>query len=107
MADTGNKPKRGRPAGSRNKSKLIRAQLAFDDASELAAETLVSIMKNDTDKLNCSDDVPMTIRLQACKLILDKAIANEKDKLDKPAEETDKTSEKASTGPRVVPRAIG
>jgi hypothetical protein len=73
----------GRPKGARNKSKLIKAQLAFDDAAELAAETLVSIMKNDTEALNLnkSEDVPMTIRLQACKLIIDKAIANEKDKV--------------------------
>ena len=36
----------GRPKGSRNKSKLIKAQLAFDDYAELAAERLKQIMMN-------------------------------------------------------------
>lgn len=81
MADTNKKRGRGRPKGARNKSSLIKAQLTFDDAANLAAETLVALMKNDKDALNISDDVPATIRLQACKVVIDKAIANEKDKL--------------------------
>lgn len=101
MAEKG-KRGRGRPAGSRNKSKLIKAQLKFDDASELAAETLKALMKNDKEFLNISDDVPATIRLQACKVILDKAIANEKDKdTQAPVQETVQETVQDSI-PRVV-----
>ena len=71
--------RRGRPKGSRNKSKLIRAQLAFDDYSELAVERLKQIMMNDTDALGVKE-VPVSMQVQAAKVILDKAIANEKEK---------------------------
>jgi hypothetical protein len=69
----------GRPKGSRNKSKLVKAQLAFDDYSELAAERLKMIMMNDTEALGVKE-VPISMQVQAAKVILDKAIANEKEK---------------------------
>lgn len=69
----------GRPKGSRNKSKLIKAQLAFDDYAELAAERLKLIMMGDSEALGVKE-VPITMQVQAAKVILDKAIANEKEK---------------------------
>lgn len=96
----------GRPKGARNKSKLLLAQLKFDDVAEMAADTLVAIMQNDLPNLNLKDqeDVPMSLRLQACKVIIDKAIANEKDKVD---DDSDNSNQKVTDeAPRVVPRAV-
>lgn len=70
----------GRPRGSRNKSTLIKAQLKFDTASEEAAATLEAMMRNDKEYLGIKEDVPLSLRQSACKEILAKAIANEKDK---------------------------
>lgn len=70
----------GRPKGSRNKSTLIKAQLKFDTASEEAAATLEAMMRNDKEYLGIKEDVPLSLRQSACKEILAKAIANEKDK---------------------------
>lgn len=69
----------GRPKGSRNKSKLIKAQLAFDSYSELAVDRLKQIMMNDAKGLGVKE-VPISMQVQAAKVILDKAIANEKEK---------------------------
>jgi hypothetical protein len=71
--------RKGRPKGSRNKSKLIQAQLAFDDYSTLAVERLKQIMMNDTAALGVKE-VPVSMQVQAAKVIIDKAIANEKEK---------------------------
>jgi len=71
---------RGRPKGSRSKSKLILAQMQIDDAAGLAVDTLVALMKNDKAYLGITDDVSPTLRFNVSKTILDKAIANEKDK---------------------------
>lgn len=100
MAEETEKRGRGRPKGARNKSKLIKAQLAFDDAADLAADILVALMRNDREKLNISDDVPATIRLQACKVVIDKAIANERDK--EPVEAPKAKATNTQTKPRVV-----
>jgi len=70
----------GRPKGSRNKSKLIQAQLNIDSYAEEAVEVLYAIMKGDKDKLGVSQDVPISMRIAAGKEILGKAIANEKEK---------------------------
>lgn len=106
MSNETKKRGRGRPKGARNKSKLIRAQLAFDDAAEMAADTLVAIMGNDTQKLNLNkdEDVPMSIRLQACKLIIDKAIANEKDKVGEGGSITSSAPKEDTAVPKVRPR---
>jgi len=94
----------GRPRGSRNKSKLIKAQLAFDDYSELAAERLKQIMMNDTEALGVKE-VPVSMQVQAAKVILDKAIANEKEKEDKSSKATDKTNDGSPSVPRVYSTA--
>lgn len=97
----------GRPLKARNKSKLLKAQMAFDDSADLAAEVLIAMMTNDTEKLNIPDNesVPMTIRLQACKIVIDKAVANEKDKVGNDSDEDDSLTEKVVTGPRIVTKA--
>lgn len=89
----------GRPKGSRNKSKIISAQLKLDGASEIAADTVIALMENDHKKLKCDEDVPYSLRFQACKLVMDKAIANEKDKA--PADLDEKTP---STTQSFVPK---
>lgn len=76
------KKKIGRPKGARGKSALAKAQLAIDELAGTAVETLKALMENDKDFLDCESDVPATIRLNACKEILVRAIANEKEKLD-------------------------
>lgn len=80
MIDTPVKRGKGRPKGSRNKAKLIVAQMNIDNAAGLAVDTLIALMKNDTKFLKIKDDVSPTLRFNVCKLVLDKAIANEKDK---------------------------
>jgi|TARA_R100001129_G_scaffold81160_1_gene55238 hypothetical protein len=73
----------GRPKGSRNKSSLMKAQLAMDSWAEMAVDGLIALAENDTKKLGTSekDNVPYSIRLAAMKELLAKSIANEKDKL--------------------------
>lgn len=92
----------GRPQGSRNKSKLLKAQLAFDDYSELAVERLKQIMMNDTEALGVKE-VPVSMQVQAAKVIIDKAIANEKDKEAGKTKNTPVTSE--AIGPKVYSTA--
>lgn len=72
--------KKGRPEGSRNKTTLMKAQLAIDDAAEAAIETLIALMSNDKALLGIDGDVPLTLRMNASKLLFDKSIANEKEK---------------------------
>lgn len=97
----------GRPLGARNKSKLLKAQLTFDDSAELAAETLVAIMTNDHEKLNIpeKESVPMSIRLQACKIVIDKAVANERDKVEGEDNDSSETSTSSYSGPKIVTKA--
>ena len=94
----------GRPKGSRNKSTLIRAQLQLDGTTEQAAEFLAAVMENNTTKLGLKDDdvVPMALRLAAADKILNKAIANEKDK-ESPVEEA---PQKKAEVKRFSPRAV-
>jgi hypothetical protein len=96
----------GRPKNSRNRSKVISAQLSFDDAAPLASKTLIDIMQNNVDQLNLKDDkdVPMSLRLQAAKIVIDKAIANEKEKIGEVKEDT--TAEKTDSAPKVVSKAF-
>ena len=91
-----NKNGAGRPKGVRNKSTLVKAQLAFDDAAELAAQTLIALMKNDKQFLGITDDVPATIILQACKTVIDKSIANEREKEPVNASEEETRQDKAN-----------
>ena len=70
----------GRPKGSRNKSTLLRAQLKMDSSTEYAAELLEALMTNNKEFLGVTDDVPLTIRRQSALDIMNKSIANEKDK---------------------------
>ena len=72
--------KGGRPKGSRNKSTLVKAQLQMDSDTEFAAELLGAIMRNDKEFLGIRDDVPIPVRITAAKEVLNKSIANEKDK---------------------------
>ena len=97
----------GRPLGARNKSKLRKAQFIFDDNADLAAEVLIAMMTNDTATLNIDEkeSVPMSIRLQACKIALDKAVANEKDKVSDNDEESSESTVEAYKGPRIVTKA--
>lgn len=94
----------GRTPGARNRSSLIRTQLEFDGAAPLAAKKLIALMNNDKEFLNISEDVPTSIILQACKTIIDKAIANEKEKEPVPASE--EKSEDVVKMPRVLPKAV-
>ena len=70
--------KRGRPEGSRNKSTLMKARVFIDDYTIEAVHTLKALMDNDKVALNCEEDVPYSIRFNACKEFLSKSIANEK-----------------------------
>ena len=94
----------GRPKGSRNKSKLIAAQLSIDNYAEEAVEVLYAIMKGDKEALGVKQDVPITMRVQASKELLAKAIANEKEK---EAKKSTKTKEVPAedTGPKVFSSA--
>ena len=71
----------GRPKGARNKSSLMRAQLLIDDFSEEGVKRLIALAKNDKDYLGIADDVPCTIILGSIKVLMDKSVANEKDKI--------------------------
>ena len=94
----------GRPKGSRNKSSLLQAQLQLDGATEQAAEFLQAVMTNDTEAVGLKEgeQIPIALRISAAKEILNKAIANEKDK--DPVEEKTKANEKPK--PKFSPRAV-
>lgn len=92
----------GRPLGSRNKSKLVKAQLKFDDFAELAVDRLKLIMLGDIDALGVRE-VPLSLQVSAAKVILDKAIANEKEKSTK--SKSQQGTEAAATGPKVFASA--
>ena len=94
----------GRPKGSRNKSNLIKAQLAFDDYASLAAERLKQIMMNDTESLGVTH-VPVSMQVQAAKVILDKAIANEREKEAKSKGKTKGTESISDKYPKVFSTA--
>lgn len=70
----------GRPKGSRNKSTLLKAQLLMDSSTEYAAEFYDALMRNDTDFLGITTDVPLSIRLASAKEVMNKTIANESSK---------------------------
>ena len=95
--------KRGRKKGGRNKTNIMKAQLRFDEATLEVAETLIAMVKNDTNHLASDIDVPYTIRLAACKLIIDKSLANEKSSEKEIA--TEKFTEVTSTVPKVFSTA--
>ncbi len=94
--------KGGRPKGSRNKSSMMKAQYQLDDAAEVAVATLLSLATNDTQALGVTDNVPPTVRLAAAKEILNKVIANEKDKLDEKPKETKQEEEEEDDSPLVL-----
>tara|TARA_R110002072_G_scaffold57844_1_gene148303 strand:- start:648 stop:1025 length:378 start_codon:yes stop_codon:yes gene_type:complete len=91
-ANPENRNKTGRPKGSRNKSSILKAQLVFDSETEEAAMTLAALMRNDKDFLGIGEDVPLSLRKDACKLIMDKSLANEKDKEEKASKELSKAA---------------
>ena len=98
----------GRPKGSRNKSTLIKAQLQLDSSTEKAAEFLTAVMENDTKTLGLKEDdnIPMKDRIAAAKEILNKAIANEKDKLGDKGEDTkEKPKPKKKFSPKAVKKS--
>ena len=108
--DSTDTPKRkaGRPAGSRNKSTLLKAQIRIDDLTLEAVDYLEALMRNDLQKLDSKDDVPYSIRFNATKEILAKGIANEREKDTVPVvqgKETTDAGEKVHTGPRVFSTA--
>ena len=73
----------GRPIGSRNKQGLIKAQNALDKLTVKAVDFLENVIDADTKALGLDDDEVVEIkeRMGAAKIVLDKAIANEKEKL--------------------------
>lgn len=77
------KKKPGRPHGSRSKTALMKAQLMVDEFSLEAVGNVIALARNDKEHFENSlkSDVPATIMLAANKVLMDKAIANEKDKL--------------------------
>lgn len=93
MTDKTEKPKNlgGRPKGARNKSTLMKAQLLIDDNSLDYVKNLVALAHNDKDHFDMKSDIPATIVLTANKILLDKAIANEKEK--EPAKKAPKADE--------------
>jgi len=70
----------GRPKGSRNKSSLVKSQLRIDSITTEAVDLLHALMVNDKEALGITSDVPLSIRKDSAKEIINKAIANEKDK---------------------------
>jgi hypothetical protein len=92
----------GRPKGSRNKASLLKAQISMDDNSEYAAELWNALMRNDKSFLGIEEDVPLTLRQSSAEKIMNKAIANEKDK-DVPTPSTAKEEEEAKPKFSVVP----
>lgn len=80
----------GRPKGSRNKSSMLKAQIQLDEAAEVAVSVLIALATNDKESLDIKADVPATTRLAAAKEILNKVIANEKEK---PLETLDKSTD--------------
>lgn len=75
--------KSGRPVGSRNKKGLIAAQKMIDDLSLDAVKFLGALVKDDKRFLGLGpeDQIEVKDRISASKMLIDKAIANEKDKL--------------------------
>ena len=95
----------GRTPGTRNRASLIRTQIEFDTAAPTAARKIIALMNNDKEFLNIIEDVPTSIILQACKTIIDKAIANEKEK--EPVQPVEDSAQEVIKMPRVLPKAVG
>lgn len=92
----------GRKPGSRNKSKLMQAQNKLDDLAAVGIETLEALLKNDKDYLKTKEDVTNALRFQVAKIVIDKAVANEKDKL---AEDIITNAKAVKSGPKVFSTA--
>lgn len=92
----------GRPRGSRNKSSLLKAQLNLDDLSVASAELLAAIVHNDKETLGVKDDVPLKMRMDAANSVLNKAIANEKDKVAAESKADKDDKDKEPTKPSIV-----
>jgi len=109
MSDSPVKKGPGRRKGSRNKTTLAKAQLQIDDLSLVAVGYLEALMRNDKDFLDCKDNVPYTVRFNAMKEILNKGIANEKEKeLPKdalPEQDVDENGQVVHKGPQVYATA--
>ncbi len=93
----------GRPKGSRNRSKMIAAQLKLDDHAEDMVDILILIAKGDSEALGVKGEIPVTMRRAAAKDVIDKAIANEKEK-DAKAKGS-KSEEEVPSAPRVMSTA--
>ena len=72
----------GRPSGSRNRSKIIAAQLKIDDTALASVDFLKALMSGDKELLGLTDgkEIPLSLRLKAAESLLNKGIANEKTK---------------------------
>lgn len=97
------KKKVGRPPGSRNKTALQEAQRSIDSLAGVCVATLKALITNDKVYLECKDDVSYQLRGTLALKLLDKAVANEKEK--EVPEQDLKTSPIAATGPMVYSRA--
>ena len=86
--------KAGRPAGSRSKTSLMKAQKMIDEFAMEAVTNIIALARNDRDHFDTplKSDVPATIMLAANKALMDKSVANEKEKLDDLKKTTAKTS---------------
>lgn len=96
----------GRPKGSRNKSKLIVAQLGIDDLAVVAVERLGMLMMGDSAGLGIKDEIPPKLQFDAMKELLGKAIAGEKDKLGVESKKASgKTKDETAATPKVFTTA--
>ena len=93
----------GRPPGSRNKTALQEAQLSIDSLAGICVDTLKALITNDKEFLECKEDVSYQLRGTLALKLLDKAVANEKEK-ELPDKDL-KTSPTAATGPMVFSTA--
>ena len=93
----------GRPVGSRNKTKLTQAQTKLDDLALLSIDTAEALLKNDKEFLDTKEDVTNSLRFQVIKFLVDKAVANEKDKLEDTAPAVPAAN--SNTGPKVFASA--
>lgn len=89
--------KSGRPTGGRNKSALERAQSLIDDSAEQSVRNLLLIGSNSWRELGLTGPIPAATMVNANNKILEKAIAQEKEKL-KEEQQTEESWEEIASG---------
>lgn len=94
------KKERGRPKGSRNKTKIQAAQYSLDNLTTVGVEVLEALLTNDKVYLKTEENVTNALRFQVAKVVVEKGLTEkEKEELE-PVQ-----SAKGPTGPRVISTA--